>query len=61
MPKRKLTLRKERLHELEADELARVQGGAPGTVNTELCNCTGTSHPVTGLACLITLDRCLQS
>jgi hypothetical protein len=59
MPRRTLALRRERLHELEADDLARINAGAPTGVKTELCNCTGTSHPVTGLACLITLDRCL--
>jgi natural product precursor len=60
MAKRKLSLRKERLTELEPEELARVNGGTV-VIKTQLCNCTGTSHPVTGLNCIITLDPCLSS
>ena len=46
----KLTLRKERLAELAADELASMGGGAPQTPP-----CTGTSHPfpTRDLRCLI--------
>ena len=52
---RKLKLRVENLSELSADELAEVQGAQ----NTQLCNCTGTSHMPTGLECILTLKGCL--
>lgn len=62
MPRgRKLALHRERLHELDADELARVNAGQADPVRTQLCNCTGTSHPVTGLGCLLTLERCIEA
>ena len=58
MRTRNLSLRRERLHELTADELARVAGGRPNPIDTQLCNCTGTSHPnPTGdVFCLLSLS-----
>jgi hypothetical protein len=61
MPRRTLALRRERLAELAADDLARIAAGRPAPLDTQLCNCTGTSHPVSGLQCVITLDGCLAS
>jgi hypothetical protein len=55
MREKKLQLRRERLTELSPSELADVKGAN----NTQLCNCTGTSHMPTQLECLLTLKNCI--
>lgn len=54
MRKTKLRLRRERLTELTPSELADVKGAQ----NSQLCNCTGTSHMPTQVECLLTLKNC---